>query len=166
MRFVRTLLGAFLRLTIFGAIASAIGAAIARDRMASRGQPEDDEFDLVAIMNPLDFASTAKAFRRGSYLAWYGGGTLDLRGASLDPAGATLTVRAIFGGFRLVVPASWRVENRMLGIFGGSGDGRPASMIATDGPVLVLDGWAFFGGAGIVSEAPDLDARAAEPVLA
>jgi hypothetical protein len=158
MGFIGSLVRTFVRLTILGAIASAIGAAIARNHMVSRGQPEDDEFDLVAIMSPLDFTSTAKAFRRGSYLAWYGGGSLDLRGASLDPAGATLTVRAIFGGFRLVVPASWRVENRMLGIFGGSGDGRPASMIATDGPVLVLEGWAFFGGVGVVSEAPDLDA--------
>ena len=61
--------------------------------MTSKGEPADDELDLVAIYEPRNFASTAPALRRASYTAWYGGGTLDLRGATLDPAGALLTVR-------------------------------------------------------------------------
>lgn len=159
MRFIRSLIGALLRLTILGGIASGIGAVIARGRMTSRGGPGDNEIDLVAIFNAADLASTAPAFRRGSYLAWYGGGTLDLRGATLDPAGAILTTRTIFGGFRLVVPAAWRVEVQVMSLLGGVSDGRDQSKVEPDGPMLVLDGWAVFGGVAIVSEAPDLDAR-------
>ncbi|MCI0583120.1 MAG: hypothetical protein L0227_09565, partial [Chloroflexi bacterium] len=74
-----------------------------------------------------------------------------------DPAGATLTVRALFGGFRLVIPATWRVELATVGIFGGIGDARDRDRIDVDGPVLRIEGFAVFGGVGIVSEAPDLD---------
>jgi hypothetical protein len=111
----------------------------------------------VNIYTGSDFVSTSQAFRGGSVLAWYGGATVDLRGATLDPSGATLTVRAVFGGLRLVVPETWRVEKRLTAVFGGVGDVRDSDDVATDGPTLVLDGFALFGGIGIVSAAPDLD---------
>jgi hypothetical protein len=157
MRVIGGLLRTFIVLSIMAGIASAIGAFYAKSRLLSKGEPADDELDLVAIYEALNLASTAPALRRASYTAWYGGGTLDLRAATLDPAGATLTVRAIFGGFRLVVPATWRVELNTVGVFGGVGDGRQRNLIATEGPVLRIDGFAIFGGVGIVSEAPDLD---------
>lgn len=156
MRVIGGLLRTFIVLTILGAIASAVGAFYAKGRLTSRGEPDDDELDLVAIYESLDLSSRAPALRRASYTAWYGGGTLDLRGATLDPGGATLTVRALFGGFRLVVPASWRVELATVGILGGIGDARGRDGIEVDGPVLRIEGFAVFGGVGIVSEAPDL----------
>jgi len=157
MRVIGGFLRTFLVLSLLAGIASAIGAFYAKSRLLSKGEPADDELDLVAIYEALNLASTAPALRRASYTAWYGGGTLDLRAATLDPAGATLTVRAIFGGFRLVVPAAWRVELATVGVFGGVGDGRQRDLIATEGPVLRIDGFAIFGGVGIVSEAPDLE---------
>ncbi len=157
MGFLGRLLRTLLLLGFIAAIASGIAAFLARDRMTSKGQPEDDEIDLVAIFDSLDFSSTAPAFRRASYTAWYGGGTLDLRRATLDPAGASLTLRAVFGGFRLVVPATWRVELNTISVFGGIGDTRDHERIETDGPVLRIDGFAIFGGIGIVSDAPDMD---------
>ena len=147
----------FLALTLLAAVVSAVGAFIARGRMASLGGPEDDELDLVAIYDRLDFTSTAPALRRAAVTAWYGGGTLDLRGATLDPGGAVLTVRAAFGGYRLVIPETWRVELRTKGIFGGVGDGRKSDRIDPNSPGLTIDGFAVFGGIGIVAEAPDLD---------
>ena len=149
MRLIRNLLG----LVIFGALASAVGAAIAKGRLVSSGTEADDEFDLVTIYDNLGFESHAAAFRRGTALTWYGGGTIDLRGATLDPAGATLELRTLFGGLQLVVPPSWRVERDVVAVFGGIGDVRGVEPEAMDGPVLRLTGWCVFGGVGIVSEA-------------
>jgi hypothetical protein len=61
-----------------------------------------------------------------------------------------------------VVPVSWRVELATVGVFGGVGDARPRDVIATEGPVLRIDGFAIFGGVGIVSEAPDLEGGTTE----
>jgi hypothetical protein len=161
MRAIRNVVGLFFGLTFLTAIISAITAAILKQRLPSRGEEADDEVALVIIYTGRDFASHASAFRGGSVLTWYGGGTLDLRNATLDPAGARLSVRAIVGGFRLVVPETWRVENRITAVFGGVGDARDGDAVLSDGPTLVLDGFALFGGIGIVSEAPDLDRQEA-----
>jgi len=153
-RLLRLILG----LWVLGFAGSLIGAAVSKGRLASKGGSTDDEFDLVAIFEPLEFASTAPALRRASVLAWYGGGTVDLRGVTLDAGGASLDLKAIFGGIRLVVPEAWRVEHSTVGIFGGIGDGRDPDRVSPDGPTLHLTGFAIFGGAGVISDAPDLHA--------
>jgi hypothetical protein len=162
MRTIRTLLTLFFGLSLIGGIASALGAAYARGRMESHGGEGDDEFDLVNIYGARDFASKARALRRWSALSWYGGATVDLRAATLDPGGATATAHSIFGGIRLVVPETWRVERDMIGIFGGVGDARNAGRMDESPPVLHLEGFSIFGGIGIVSDAPELDDEAAE----
>ena len=171
MRPISTLLRTLLVFSLVVGIGSAIAAYLAKGRMTSRGEPADDELDLVAIYETQDLTSRAPALRRVSVTAWYGGGTLDLRRATLDPAGATLTVRALFGGFRLVVPATWRVELDTVGVFGGIGDARNRELVDADGPIVRIGGFALFGGVGIVSEAPDLEVADAaslpvEPALA
>jgi hypothetical protein len=159
MRTIRSLLGLFLGLTILGAIASAVAAAIAKGHLASTGSEADDEFDLVTIYDGLDFRSTAPALRRGSALTWFGGGRLDLRAATLDPAGATLTLRTVFGGLELLVPETWRVELGVMSFLGGAADTRDPDRVFPEGPVLRVSGWAAFGGLGIGSGAQS----AAEP---
>lgn len=157
MRALRTILGLFVGLTILTAIASAVSAALLKRRLPSQGEASDDEIALVTIYTGRDFTSTATAFRGGSVLTWYGGGTIDLRGATLDPAGARLTARTIFGGLRLIVPETWSVEQQATAIAGGISDTRDKDEVLADGPTLVLDGFALFGGIGIFSDAPDLD---------
>jgi hypothetical protein len=169
MRVIRSILRLFLGLFLVGGIASAVAAALARNRLASTGTPGDDEFDLVAIYNGLEFKSSAAAFRRGSVMTWFGGGSIDLRDVTLDAAGATLRVRALFGGLELIVPDAWRVEQHVVWLLGGVGDTRDPSLVAEDAPILRLTGWVAFGGVGITS-APnrtaanndDLVERAAE----
>ena len=161
MRTIRTLLTLFFGLFLVGGIASAIAAAYAKGRIESHAEEGEDEFDLAAIYSGQDFTSRAGALRRGSVLSWYGGGSVDLRHATLDPAGATLTARSIFGGIRLVVPESWHVERDMISVFGGVGDARNSQLVDPTLPVLHLEGYSVFGGIGIVSEAPDLDEKAA-----
>jgi predicted membrane protein len=119
--------------------------------MVSVGGPDSDEIRLAGIYDEASLASTASSFRGGTMTSWFGGVDLDLRGATLDPAGARLTVRAIFGGGRIVVPADWAVDLDVVAIFGGVGDTRPTVEVREGAPRLAIDGFALFGGYGIVA---------------
>ena len=83
-----------------------------------------------------------------------GGGSLDLREATLDPAGAELRVRAMFGGLEIVVPSSWPIELHSRVILGGVGDARDAEDVDPTSPTLVIDAQTIFGGLAIV-DSPD-----------
>lgn len=156
------MIGRLFRLVLGGLVlafgSSLVGAAVAKRRLPSVGTDVDDEVALTAILAPVEFESHATAFRGGSVLLWYGGGDLDLRGVRLDPAGARLTVRAIFGGGRLIVPETWNVDMEMLAVFGGCTDARPAFDRAPDAPHLTIDGLCLFGGVVVFSSKPEVDA--------
>ncbi|MEO5964872.1 MAG: hypothetical protein ABIR11_05350 [Candidatus Limnocylindrales bacterium] len=137
---------------LFMLSAMALAAIKRRDVVAQ--EPDADEVDLVASFGPLDFRSTASAFRGGRVETWFGGGVVDLRQATLDPMGATLEVNALFGGGNLVVPEDWNVETHISGI-GGVGDGRTKLDRGPDAPTLRLEGTAIFGGWGITSSPED-----------
>lgn len=154
MGIVGRLIGIVVALFVAAAAAGAIAARGARERLVRREDPEADEVALVAIFAPLQFRSRAGAFRGGTVDCWYGGGTIDLRGATLDSAGATLRVRAIFGGGQVVVPDDWRVETRVTGI-GGIGDTRRAVERPVTAPLLRVEGLVVFGGFGVSSTLPD-----------
>jgi hypothetical protein len=150
-RIIRRVVVAFVAITSI----SALAAVVARRSILSAGGPDSDEIELAAIFDSVELDSRATSFRGGSLLCWFGGGTVDLRGATLDEAGARLTIRAIFGGGLLVVPDDWQVDVRVVGILGGVGDGRDGRGRPADGPRLIVDGFAFFGGFGISSRPPD-----------
>jgi predicted membrane protein len=166
MRTIRSILGLTFGFVIISSILAAVVAAVAKRHMMSSGTETDDEFDLVTIFDGIDFASTAPAFRRGSVLTWYGGGQIDLRGATLDPAGAELDVRALFGGVQLIVPETWRVEQRIVAFLGGVGDSREKIEAQETGPVLRLRGWAVFGGIDVTSEPWHDESEAESPAPA
>ena len=153
------MIGRLIRWTIGGLVITTIGSMVAalvtKGRTPSVGEPESDDIALVTIFDGLEFASTAKAFRGGSVLCWYGGGDLDLRGATLDPAGATLTVKLLFGGGRVLVPDEWNVEMHVTPILGGVADTREARDRAADAQRLVIDGYAAFGGFAVDSSRPE-----------
>jgi predicted membrane protein len=138
----------------FAFIMGAVVYARVLGRESTTPPPDADEIDLVTTFGELNYVNAARSFRGGQVTTWFGGGTLDLRGAQLDPAGATLRTQTVFGGGNLVVPADWRVETKILPIFGGIGDGRPDGNPPVGGPTLRLEGLALFGGWGISSEAP------------
>ena len=125
--------------------------------------PAADEVDLVASFGPLEFHSESGAFRGGSVTTMFGGGEVDLRDATLDPAGATLQIKTLFGGGNLVVPESWNVETKLVGI-GGVGDGRPKIERPADAPTLRLEGTTVFGGWGITSTPNNEEETLPEPV--
>lgn len=145
-----------LLLAWFGFVMYSLAMAMRRksEAPAEPPAPDADDLRLVTVFDELNFRSTAHALRHATVETRFGGGTLDLRDATLDPAGATLEVTSIFGGGQLIVPETWRITTDVKGI-GGVGDGRPARDLPPDAPHLTIEGVAMFGGWGITSEAPE-----------
>jgi hypothetical protein len=166
MKTIGRLFGLLL-VTWFATMAVAASMAMQRKKAIVAEPPDeaDDEVALTAIFESLDFESHAPAFRGGTLECWFGGGSVDLRGATLDPAGATLTVKAIFGGGQILVPDSWVVESRVSGI-GGTGDARQTASAeaAAGAPTLVIEGLVVFGGFGIMSRDPRPEAHEAPEI--
>ena len=163
---MRRLLGLLSLLAVGGFAASMFAAYREKVRRGAQAPFDEtaDEIDLVAIFDNLDAASRARAFRGGSVEAWYGGGKLDLREATLDPAGAELHVRTIFGGLEIDLPPSWKVDVRGRALFGGVGGARGAGSVDEAGPRLVLHVVAIFGGVALVSAIDDEPIDATEVV--
>jgi hypothetical protein len=142
----------------FATMAVAATVAMQRKRQAlPLPDPAADEIELRTIFGPLEFVSTATAFRGGTVETWFGGGTIDLRGATLHPDGAHLRTTTVFGGGQILVPESWVVETHLAGI-GGAGDARGAAAATPESeptaPRLIVDGVVAFGGFGILSRDP------------
>lgn len=83
-------------------------------RMASRQfegatTPDDDEFRILGFLGGRAVRSNATALRAATVHVTVGGIDLDLRGATLDPAGAHLALKVTVGGMKVVVPPTWRV---------------------------------------------------------
>lgn len=151
MNVIGRLFGLLMAAFAFASVGAAIGALATKRRIVPVEDPEADEVTLRAIFEPVNFRSTAKSFRGGSVDCWYGGGIIDLREATLDPSGARLEVRGIFGGGQIVVPESWRVTNNVIGL-GGVGDMRSRAERPVTAPLLVVEGFVFMGGFGITSD--------------
>lgn len=154
------LIKGLVRLAVLGWIVALVGGAIGANAVKRRtvvqDDPDADDVVLVGIFGPLDFASTARSFRGGLVETWFGGGLVDLRGAVLDPGGADLRLRAVFGGGQILVPESWRVSVAMRGL-GGVGDTRSNDDLPMDAPELRIDATVLFGGFGISADAPERD---------
>jgi hypothetical protein len=160
-RLIAILTGAF-ALTAVGA---AIAARTMKERIVPVDAPDAPDVTLRAIFEPLDFRSSSTMFRGGTLDCWFGGGVIDLREAVLDPGGARIEVRAIFGGAQFIVPESWRVTTNVAGI-GGVGDARGSIQRPVTAPLLVIDGIALFGGFSITSEWSERQATAIAEAVA
>jgi hypothetical protein len=158
MGVVRRLFTLFWTGLVLAMVAGAVGALVARRRVVPAQASEADQVELRAIFEPLHFQSRSSAFRGGSIECWYGGGVIDLREAVLDPAGAHLDVRAVFGGGQVIVPEAWNVTSRVIGI-GGVGDARARVDRDPDAPHLTIAGAVAFGGFAIMSDVPEDELR-------
>jgi hypothetical protein len=165
MRFIGRMLGWLWGGLMVASVAGTVAAWAAKRRIVPIDAPEADEIRLTAMFEPLSFHSTATMFRGGTLDCWYGGGAVDLRDAVLDPAGAHLRVRAIFGGGQILVPETWRVTSSVIGL-GGLADTRPRTDLAADAPHLTIDGVAIFGGFAVMSEMSAAEVRSLEAAMA
>lgn len=132
---------------MIGAVAVALKLKRSRE---SVGDEESDEFDFSTIFGGVEFESRAASLREGAWLAYFGGGELDLSGAQLDPDGATLRVRAVMGGGEIVVPSDCRVEMHSRGLMGGVNDESGEVDEEAVGPLLVIEASTLMGGFHIV----------------
>ena len=133
-----------------GMVAAAAAAMNLKRSLVPTTDPSADDIVAVAIFGPLEFRSTSRNFRGGRLECWYGGGVLDLRDATLAPEGATLQVRAVFGGGQILVPSDWKVVSTVSGM-GGLQDVRDAKGYAADAPELIIEGVLIAGGFAVSS---------------
>ena len=144
----------------FGAtmVVGAIAALSVKQRIVQTTAEDADEITLGSVFGPLAFHSSAKQFTGGSLECWYGGGVLDLRDAVLAPEGATLRVRAVFGGGQILVPPTWKVVSQVAGL-GGVSDVRSTPDLPDDAPTLTVSGALFCGGFAVTSELAEGEAE-------
>lgn len=138
-------------------LALAATAALIRWLRPSQGAPGDNEFDLVAVFDGVEFESRAPALRHGSVSTMFGGAELDLRGATLAPEGARLEVRCLFGGVGVIVPEGWRVTLDSLSLLGGTGNEAAREGLPPDAPELHVRTETVFGGVGITTRPRERD---------
>jgi predicted membrane protein len=113
----------------------------------TKGDDRSDEFQVAAIFGGQKFASHAQHLRSASVVASMGGIDLDLRDATLDPAGATLDVKTTMGGVQVMVPEQWAVEVDQTGIAGGvQANVTPREELPVDAPTLHVHVAARMGG--------------------
>jgi hypothetical protein len=152
------IIGRVVGLTIVGVAgtmaAGAVAAMAAKQRIQPTTDPAADDISVASIFGPLTFKSTAKHFIGGTVECWYGGGILDLREATLAPEGATLRIKAVFGGGQIVVPPTWQVVTHVSGI-GGMNDAREAVDPVPGAPTLTVEGTVIFGGFQVVQDMPE-----------
>lgn len=133
---------------LFVLIAGAVGQLVAK-RM-TEGDEDSDAFRLAAIVGGKELESHATALRSASALAVMGGLDIDLREATLDPAGATLDVTAILGGVEVTLPPGWVVDLKTLAFMGGVDKRLTESVDHSEGaPTLHVTINAWLGGVEI-----------------
>jgi hypothetical protein len=113
-----------------------------------RGDPRET-VNLLSVLGGSNRASTANPFRGGELFSILGGGRLDLRRAVIPPGEqAVMDVFSMMGGYELLVPETWAIEDRTLPILGGVGN-ETRTPEQPSPPTLVLRGVLFMGGLGI-----------------
>ncbi|MET7400163.1 DUF1707 domain-containing protein [Dactylosporangium sp. NPDC005572] len=99
----------------------------------------------VALMSAFTRRGPWIAPRRFNCLAFWGGGTIDLREARMLHGEMRIRALAIMGGVTVIVPEDAEVHVTGTGVMGGfdhhaAGAGRPGA------PRIVVTGFAFWGG--------------------
>jgi predicted membrane protein len=114
------------------------------------GVPDENEvIDSINIFAGTHHKIYSKTFKGGDVTALFGGCELNLTQADFSDT-IMIDIVAIFGGVKLIIPASWEVKSEITAIFGGVDDKR-AIVPFGEGPrkILIIKGVALFGGVDI-----------------
>jgi len=119
---------------------------------ATKDESSSDYIDDMAVFGGSEMRFISNNFRGGKITAIFGGSTIDLTAAQLAPGSHILDVVAIFGGAKLIIPATWKIRLEIVTILGGFSDKR--RMIGTtvqdeSGRELIIKGVAILGGGEI-----------------
>jgi hypothetical protein len=121
-----------------------------RRRPTQQSTEQDLTVNMTAILSGVTRRSLSRAFRGGEATAIMGGCEIDLRDATIDPAGATLDVFAFWGGIEIKVPPGWRVDNRVFALMAGAEDSTKGAAPA-GAPIFTVRGVVVMGGVEIKS---------------
>jgi hypothetical protein len=145
---MRSLVIAIVKVVVLLAGLAALGQVLSRRKTV--GDETSDEFAIAAYVGGAERTCRAEALRRGSVSVVLGGVDLDLREATLDPAGADLALSASWGGVSVTVPREWRVLVEDKATFGGvEARVTPVEELPEDAPLLRVVAGARFGGVSI-----------------
>jgi predicted membrane protein len=112
---------------------------------------QDDFIDSVSIFGGVHKVIVSKDFKGGDVVNIFGGAEINLSQADIKGK-VTLELVQIFGGTKIIVPADWEIQSKMVSIFGGVEDKRnPATAKHNPDKVLVIDGTSIFAGIDILS---------------
>jgi hypothetical protein len=122
-------------------------------RTIPAGESREDVIRATAVFGGPKLVSTAQHLQGAWLTAFFGGVTLDLRGARPAPEGAAVNATVAFGGIDILVPKGWRISVRSTPILGGLEDKTDHSdPPAPDAPSLHVDALTVFGGVEIKHE--------------
>lgn len=132
-------------------VASIVGLVIAKKM--GRGDETSDDFQVAAIFGGKRFRSQAANLRSATVISTMGGVDLDLRSATLDPAGATVDLRMTLGGAQITVPPDWAVDVEVEGRGAFDVKVTPVEELPEDAPKLHIHALARAGGGQVVASA-------------
>jgi predicted membrane protein len=111
---------------------------------------DENDLDLSASFGGITHVSHAPQFRHARLNASWGGIVLDLRRATLDPAGATVDASATCGGVEIRVPIGWRVQMSGSPVFGGyESEALQVDTLSPNAPRLQVNVTAVCGGVSV-----------------
>ncbi|MFI5953301.1 DUF1707 domain-containing protein [Cryptosporangium sp. NPDC051539] len=102
----------------------------------------------VAIMSSFKRAGQWTVPEKFECFAFWGGGVVDLREAVFTSSTVTIRAAAIMGGIEIIAPEFATVHVTGLGIMGGFDDSATAQG-APGAPVIIVTGFAFWGGVSV-----------------
>ncbi|MBT8241362.1 MAG: hypothetical protein HKN80_12770 [Acidimicrobiia bacterium] len=125
-----------------------LAGRLAESRAQQDIDPESEAFSLATYVNGKQYASRTRKLRSGTAVTVLGGTDIDLTEAELDPAGATLRLKTRFGGVKVLVPDTWRVDMTPGDAVTGENDLRVAdpATLPEDAPRLSVMADTQFGG--------------------
>ena len=133
----------------------AFGLVLVTRRAGRHKIPTDslDYIDDMSIFGGGDKMVTSQNFRGGRLTSVFGGSKINLLKADLAKGKNVIDIFAIFGGTKLMIPASWNIKIEVTALFGGFTDKRtaPPDNIIDPSKELIIKGIVIFGGGDIVS---------------
>lgn len=135
------------------------GETTIEDKPDEQSRPQQDTFadystdyvNAVNIFGATQQIVYSKNLQGGEVTSIFGGGDINLTQADFQKD-LVLTVTAVFGGVKLVVPATWQIRTEVSAIFGGVEDKRGILPIDQNPEkVVILRGLVMFGGLEIKS---------------
>ena len=117
----------------------------------SGGDGNLDTIDAVSVFGSAKTTILSKNFRGGEVVNFFGGTELNLTQADITGP-VVLELTQVFGGAKLIVPSSWKIQSEsIVSVFGGVDDKRMIQPNIEPNKILILRGTNVFGGLEIKS---------------